>query len=200
MELNYQDLMELFASKGYAFFDTGSYNVNIFGIRSSEPIVDEFNDVLGVAYKDDFGNVEVELFKATTKPGLYWLKHRLGNIDGTAILVPGQYRSCWILGFHKGYQALVQKGMGVFRTWRDRDADGDLDTDGEIFDNVRGLNMHTTSFKTDVDKVGAYSAGCQVVQDDLDLSILLSILTKAANNFGNSFSYTLLDESDFLST
>lgn len=200
MEITYQDLQEIFVGKGYAFFDNGSYNVNLFGIRSGDLRVDEFNDIIGVAYRDDFGNPKLELFRATTKPGLYYLKNKLGNIDGTAILIPGQYRGCWTLGFHRGYKALVQKGLGIFKVWRDSDSDSGLDTGGEVFDNVTGLNLHTTSFNNEVDRVGRYSAGCQVVQDDMDLGILISILTKSANIYGDSFSYTLLEENDFNET
>ncbi|MEQ9219427.1 MAG: hypothetical protein RLO17_15355 [Cyclobacteriaceae bacterium] len=31
--------------------------------------VDEFNDHMGIAYLDDFGNETLLLFKATTRPG-----------------------------------------------------------------------------------------------------------------------------------
>ncbi|MEQ8555346.1 MAG: hypothetical protein RIC06_12325 [Cyclobacteriaceae bacterium] len=89
MELSYDTLRNTIRSKGYVFFDSGQYNINVFGIRSNEPLVDEFNDHMGVAYLDDFGNETLLLFKATTKPGLHWLKNRLGNVNGTAILIPG---------------------------------------------------------------------------------------------------------------
>ncbi|MCK5137798.1 MAG: hypothetical protein KAR19_18575 [Bacteroidales bacterium] len=198
MNLDYNKLQDNILSKGFAFFDDGTYNLNIFGIRSSDVQVDEFNDYIGIAYRDDFNNPCLKLFKATTKPGLYWLKNKLGNIKGTAILSPGQYRGCWSLGYHKSYQALVQKGMGNFQVWRDNDSDGDLDMEGQVFNDVRGLNLHTTSFKNDIDQVGAYSAGCQVIQDDLDFQIFLSIILRSANIYGNTFSYTLLEQNDFI--
>lgn len=197
MKLDYTSLRDVVVSKGYSFFDDGAYNLNIFGIRSADPLVDEFNDYMGVAYRDTFNNPIINVFKATTKPGLYWLKNKLGNINGTAILLPGQYRRCWKLGYHKNYRALEQNGTGIFKVWRDNDSDGDLDMNGDVFDDVTGLNGHTTSFINEVDRVGAYSAGCQVVQDDLDFSILLSVVIRSAALYGNTFSYTLLEESDF---
>lgn len=179
------------------FFDTGQFNLNLFGIRSSAPLVDEFNDHMGMAYLDDYGNETLLLFKATTKPGLHWLKNNLGNVNGTAILIPGQYRRCWKLGYHKGYKAMQQHGEGIFKVWRDNDSDGELDIDGPIYEDVQGLNGHTTSFKNEVERVGAYSAGCQVIQDDLDFNIFFSVISKSASEYGDIFSYTLLDESDF---
>ena len=197
MNLEYSLLKNTIESKGYVFFDDRAYNINIFGIRSSDLIVNEFNDYMGIAYRDDFNNPVLQLFKATTKPGLYWLKNKLGNVNGTAILIPGQYRGCWRLGYHRSYEAMEQKGLGIFKVWRDNDSDGHLDTNRPVYDNVRGLNGHTTSFNSDIDKVGAYSAGCQVIQDDLDFKIFLSIIKKSANYYGNAFSYTLLEQKDF---
>jgi len=198
MNIEYDKLKTTIESKGYAFFDKGFYNLNLFGIRSNDLKVNEYNDYLGIAYRDDFNNPKLEIFKATTKPGLYWLKNKLGNSKGTAILIPGQYRKCWKLGYHKSYQALEQNGTGVFKVWRDYDADGELDTKGPVYSDVSGLNLHTTSFKNEIDKVGAYSAGCQVIQDDLDFNIFLSIVIKSASYYSNSFSYTLLEQNDFL--
>lgn len=198
MIISYNKLKNIVESKSYAFFDKGSFNINIFGIRSNDLKINEFNDYMGVAYRDDFNNTNIQIFKATTKPGLYWLKNKLGNINGTAILIPGQYKSCWKLGYHKGYQALVQNGIGIFKVWRDNDADGELDINGQIYKDVSGLNGHTTSFKNDIDMVGAYSAGCQVIQDDLDFNIFLSVIKKSTNNYGNTFSYTLLEQNNFI--
>lgn len=196
MNISYNNLRNAMESKGYVFFDNGFYNVNIFGIRSNNQTVNEFNDFFGIAYRDEFNNTNLNLFRATTKPGLYWLKNKVGNVNGTAILIPGQYRKCWKLGYHNSYQALVQNGMNIFNVWRDNDSDGELDINGKIYKDVSGLNGHTTSFKNDVDKVGAYSSGCQVVQDVLDFKLFLSIIIKSANNYSNVFSYTLMEQDD----
>lgn len=196
MKLNYQDLQAVMLNKGYRFFDHGAYNLNLFGIRNGSSLVNEFNDWMGVAYRDEWGNERLLLFAATTKPGLYYLKHRLGNAQGTAILIPGQYRSVWKLGKHKGYKALQQQKYGLFKVWRDADQDAQFDYQGKVYRNVRGLNGHTSSFKNDIDKVNRYSAGCQVIQDDLDFKILMAIVEKSLKYWGNSFTYTLLEERD----
>lgn len=197
MKLSYNDLKQVYESKQYVFFDHGAYNLNLFGIRSNDLAVNEFNDFVGVAYRDELDNPAVLLFRATTKPGLDYLKNKLGNEQGTAILIPGQYRGAWMLGYHRGYEALQQRADGVFKVWRDGDKDGNLDMAGPIYSDVRGLNGHTTSFINEVEKVGSYSAGCQVIQSSHDFQILISIVKKATTRYSNSFTYTLLTETDF---
>lgn len=197
MILNYFLLRQVFKLKNYEFFETGYYNLNLFGIRSSNDLVNEFNDWMGVAFKDEWENERLLLFAATTKPGLFYLKNKLGNSEGTAILVPGQYRSAWMLGHHRGYEALQQLTSQVFQVWRDNDYDGAFDYSGTIYNDVQGLNGHTTSFRNDIDRVGRYSAGCQVIQDSVDFQIYLSIVRRSLDYWPNSFTYTLLEESDF---
>lgn len=180
----YQDIRSLFNRNAYDWRE-GINELNLFGIRSKDMLVDEFNDTLGAAYLDEFNNQQCIVVKGSTKPGYYWLKNKLGNINGTFILCPGFYRDCWQLGKHKGqYEALVQKGNGIFKGWRDNDSDGELDYSGKIYNDVTGLNWHTTSFVNDKEMVGAYSAGCQVTQDDLDYLLLLAIWKKHFKYFG----------------
>ena len=147
--LSYQRLKKAIEMKGYKFFESDPYDVNIFGIRFGYEVVNEFNDIIGVAYKDDFGNEVCLAFKGTTKPGLYWLKNKLMNPQGTFIMKPGQYRGCWVAGLHgkTRYPALRQNGKNQFLGWRDNDSDGKFDIDGPIFDNPEYVNGHTTSFK-----------------------------------------------------
>jgi len=188
----YSEVKALFECHGHRFYDKGSYNVNLFGIRNGYDTVNEFNDILGIAFRDDLGNPIVIEHRGTTKAGLYWLKSKMGNANGTALLQPDQYPNCWKIGDHKGYEALVQKGM-PFKVWRDADQDGQLDHDGKTYTDVTGLNMHTTSFINEIDKVGAYSAGCQVRQKKEDHKVIMEILKRSAALYGNSFTYTLIE-------
>lgn len=188
----FSEVKVLFECLGHRFYDSGKFNVNLFGIRRLTK-ADAFDDVLGIAYRDDFGNGVVLEHKGTTDPGLYWLKENMGNANGTFILAPGQYPKCWSLGNHKGYEALVQTGY-PFRGWRDNDKDGHLDMEGKIYTDVTGLNMHTTSFKSETEKVGAYSAGCQVRQKPEDHRMVMEILKRSAAIYSNTFSYTLIDQ------
>ena len=197
--LDFSSIFQAYSRKGYRFYDSGKFNVNLFGIRNSENIVDEFNDILGICYIDDFDRPVVIAIKGTTKPGKYWLgeKH-VGNEDGTFILKEGYYQSCFKMGLHKGkYECLVQAYPDSFEGYRDKNKDGIIDYSGELYKNVTGLNFHTTSFLNDKEKVGAYSAGCQVVQDDLDFVTMLPIIKKSMEKYGSHVSYALFNMRDF---
>ena len=63
-------------SKGYRWFETGDYNVNIVGIRNMEAgerITNKFDDHMTVSYKigDDWF---YEIFDCTTDPGDDWME------------------------------------------------------------------------------------------------------------------------------
>jgi len=197
MGLNYQSISDVYGKLNYPFY-TSEFNVNIFGIRNPEKQVDEFNDILGIAYIDSFGRPMVIVSPGTTKPGIYYLNNKLGNVKGTFILKEGYYKSCWKRGLHTGkYDALVQSPKSTFEGWRDNDSDGKLDMSGALYKDVTGLNYHTTSFINDKEKVGAYSAGCQVDQDDLDYIPKRAIIYKSMEIYGDYVSYALFNLKDF---
>ena len=200
MRLSYMDLKIMCQTKSYAFFESGPYDVNLYGIRTRRTdVVDEFNDILGIAFTDEFGNQINWMSKGTTKPGIYWLGDlRKGNVNGTFIVAPGQHRRCWRLADHKGYRSLVQSGPGVFKGWRDNDMDGKFDYHGDIYTDVTGLNMHRNSAIKDRDRVGAYSAGCQVRQSKNEHEAAIEILERSEEFHGELFSYTLFEDHDFL--
>lgn len=210
LKLSYDDIKKVVLAKGFKWVDDEK-SVFLYGIRSRSLIVDLWNDVLGVCYIDDFGNKVNIMHKASTKPGLNWLKDKTMNVHGTSILQPGQFKDCWILGQHKGsgvippYLALVQVGPGVFKCWRDGNKDGRFDFQGSTYVDVTGLNMHTESMSHDSEKVGDYSAGCQVRAYDKEHFMVMNLLQKEYNRkLGEKiknpdvFSYTLLEERDFM--
>lgn len=123
----------------------------------------------------------------------------MGNINGTAILIPDFYPACWKLGEHKGqYEALVQAGTGVFKVWRDDDKDGRFDYSGKVYDDVGGLNSHTESLLNETEKVGAYSAGCQVREFNQDHEAFMGIVKRSMSLYGTRVSYKLFEERDFM--
>ena len=122
---------------------------------------------------------------------------KMGNANGTFILKPGQYKGALKLGKHKGrYDALVQSEKAKFVGWRDNNADRLLTMLGQLYTDVTGLNLHTTSFINEIEKIGAYSAGCQVIQDDKEFLIFMEIIKKSAELYGDHFTYTLFEEFD----
>jgi hypothetical protein len=182
--------------KGYAVFgnEAKGYDLNLFGIRTNDQQANTFNDVVGVMYLEN-GTWCCFMFQATTDPGVYWREHPM-NRDGTAILVPGQYRGAYKVGKHKGYPALQQKSP--LKVYRDDDMDEILDMDPDtIQKGMYGINIHRANSKTASSQVNKWSAGCQVLSDPLHFNFLMALAEKSASIHGNSFTYTLLEEEDF---
>lgn len=198
MKLSISEIQSVLSKKGYAFFDQNQpYNVNIIGIRSKNVISNSFDDTLCLIYRDDHLNLQIHTFSATTDPGLFWLKNPI-NVSGTAILVPGQYKGSHQIGLHKGqYQALVQKA--AVKVWRDANRDGILDFSGPQHEGIFGINIHRSNPDTESQTVEKWSAGCTVFKKVADFNFFMNICNKSKNLYGNSFTYTLLEESDFTS-
>jgi hypothetical protein len=187
--------------KGFSYFTKGDYNLNLIAIRDDiSSDVNKFNDTLTVSYKAD-GGWSVEEFPITTKPGLYWLKNfGLFGVTGTAILVPGQYKRAFKLGFgtfgNETYQCLVQAGnLKIYR-------DGDLDNTFDYNENtvIEGSNyqicVHRGQPFGDSQQVGAWSAGCQVFRYAKDFERFMQLINLSAQNFGDVFYYTLFNKSE----
>jgi hypothetical protein len=196
--------------KGYKFYVTGPYNLNIWGIRANDSKSNKFDDVIGVSFyeKADQQNPRILCWNATTDPGKYWLMNPMA-IGGTAILVPGQYRGAYKLGIHgrsskSPYQALEQKDSMLYV--RDNDKDTELDFSLYRDENklkVHGFraniksNIHRASAWKVVQLVERYSAACQVIQDPAGFKFLISLVNKyIQHGFPNSLTYTLFEESD----
>ena len=114
--------------KGYAFFDRNKpYNLNIIGVRRVENAVpNTFDDTIVVIYRDGAKQWQVFTADITTDPGRYWLMNP-SNVNGTAILVPNQYRGVYKKDLHQGkYEALCQRG-GEVEVYRDGDRDANHD-------------------------------------------------------------------------
>lgn len=192
-----RDLSIILRRKGYSYFTKGYYNLNIIGIRknNNNVITNKYDDILVVMYRTRNG-LKTVYFNITTEPGDYYMRKKLGNPKGTAILVPGQYRGCWKLGKHKGeYEALVQaKPVKVYR-------DGNKDNVYDMFpqtinEGLFGINIHRSNEGFTRQTVDMYSAGCQVFADPKDFDKFIDLCKKQEVLYGNSFTYTLLDEKD----
>lgn len=195
--LTYSFVKSMYSQKSFNFREENEF-ANLFGYRSKELVTDRFNDLVGIVYKDYFGNEQCLVFPATTKPGLHYLKDELGNPKGTFIMQPGQYPDCWMPGMHNGkYLAWIQSGPGVFKGWRDLNADGKLDYSGPTYTDSQGVDGHTTRFDVDVnDVVDRFSAGCQVLRDDKHFEAWYNLGLRTLEVFKiGKISYTLFQES-----
>jgi hypothetical protein len=180
--------------KGFKLFmsDSKNYNLNIVGIRSSENVPDIFNDVLLLFWK--FKGVWHERkYVVTTDPGLYYLNNPI-NVKGTAILKEQQVRGSHKLGLHRGrYQALTQvKPLTVIRDF-DRDSNMDHNS-GREETGYFGINIHNSG-KRKSRIVNRWSAGCTVHEDPIAYKDFIQVCRNAKIIWGNSFTYTLLEES-----
>lgn len=196
-EVTKEQIFDVLNKKEYLLFDRDNpYNLNIIGIRSVSSKPNSFDDQLICLYKDHKQEWQLRSYRATTDPGLYWLKNPL-NVEGTAILVEGQYLKSYQLGLHRGqYQALVQ--VRPVKVMRDSNRDGKLDFDSKKIEvGLFGINIHRAMIKTLSFSVDKWSAGCQVFADYFQFSEFISLCRYSAELYGNQFTYTLLNERDF---
>jgi len=184
-------MKSLLTSKAYRLFER-PYELNIIGLRSQNTVSGKFDDQIHVFYKAGALKWNYHIFKATTDPGTYWLKHPL-QVDGTAILYNGQYKDAYAIGLHKGkYKALVQvRPVSVIRDY-DRNAILDFNN-GVKKTGMYGINIHralSIGATTNVDK---WSAGCQVFENITDFNAFMELCEKHRQLYGNKFTYTLID-------
>ena len=187
--VRFKNILRFMRKNDYVIYDK-PYQLNIVGVRNAETQPNKFDDSIFVFYKDDNNNWIDKEYPATTDTGTYWLKNPMSNL-GTAMLKEGQYVDAYKQGYHKGeYLALVQdKPVTTYRDY-DRDAIFDIFTK-ETTGNY-GINIHKAGQNSqDVDK---WSAGCQVFQKSNDFADFMDLTTKHRNLYGNSFTYTLIDE------
>ena len=200
MSLTLDAVKKAVVSKGYKWFEDKSnkgYDVNIVGIRNSETnneVTNHFDDTLTISYKVD-GDWKFHSWPATTDPGQYWIENPISK-DGTAILVPGQYRGSHMIGLHQGkYEALRQRKP--VKVYRDNDKDLEYDTDEDtIKEGIYGINIHRSNPYDQSYYVNKWSAGCQVFKKVADFHEFMDICKKARDIWGNSFSYTLIESKE----
>ena len=182
--------------KGYVFFEGRKpYDLNIVGVRSFNMRANKFDDSINVFYKNTKKDWEVRVYKATTDPGTYYLEYPM-KVAGTAIMVPGQYRSSHKIGTHKTYEALVQRGKNPIKIYRDSNKDEILDMSSDtVIEGWYGINIHKAGSDSKI--VEKWSAGCQVFKTSSDFKDFMTLVNRAAKYWGPSFTYTLLEEKDF---
>ena len=189
------DFSKILVNKGYAYFNKGKYNLNIIGVRRADTkVTNQFDDYIVVEYIDMYGIKTREVFYATTDPGLSSITNPISS-KGCAILAPGQYRSCWKLGYHKGkYEAIVQ--YKPVKVYRDNNKDKVYDFDSKtIEEGIFGINIHKAGDNSTI--VNGWSAGCQVIARRKDFDKLMKLAHyQISQGHGKLFTYTLINEED----
>ncbi|HCT51682.1 MAG TPA: hypothetical protein DF712_04405 [Balneola sp.] len=193
-----KNIKSYFAAKDYKFFDTPNkrLNLNIIGVRRDNQGSNTFDDFLLVMYREEELFVN-KRYQVTTDPGKHWLKNPI-NPKGTAILAPGQYRGAWQLGKHQGkYEALVQRKP--VKVYRDNNKDDIIDYNNIttlVDEGYFGINIHRSNPYDQSYLVNKWSAGCQVFKKVSDYDEVIKLCEESAKIYGNSFTYTLIDEKD----
>lgn len=190
-------------AKGYVVFDNPKgYDVNIVGIRATQRVPDVFDDLLTVSWVDRVtGEWVSHMWNATTDSGLRSIEEAR-HPDGPPFLVPGQYRSSHTIRKHQGkYDAVCQKWGTMLPVYRidnmgNRAETLDWTPSFTMFGNGTGINIHRARPNGVTPKVANWSAGCQVFEHAADFEVFMGICRAAQNVWGNSFTYTLLDEAD----
>lgn len=188
-----------FERLGYSFFTNGDYNLNIIGVRNDLGCAENFDDKICLFYKIA-GSWVMDTYQVTTEPGVSILKMPIKEVrhKGTAILVPDQYKSAYVIGWHgskeRGHTALVQRGDKV-RVWRDNNRDSKPDYHGPEEDGWFGINIHKHRGSDARVNTGGVSAGCQVFRSSKDFSKFMKTCEKSSKAWGNKFTYTLVTES-----
>ena len=186
--------------KGYAFFTRGKHNLNIISVRNSSGKADTFDDSIYILYKTDDGSSPewvCDIYQLTTEPGTKILRRPI-NSKGTAILVPDQYRGVYKIDTHGGkrpHTALCQRN-GKVKVWRDDNRDTTPDYLGPEDEGFYGINIHKHSGSDNRETTGGASAGCQVFRSSKDFYEFMETLDYSAEIYGNSFTYTLIEERD----
>lgn len=193
------DFKKLFEKKGYDFFTKGAYNLNIIGIRANTNgiVTNKYDDVLVVDYNTNQGHKR-NIYTITTDPGKIYMNNPL-QLKGTAILVPGQYRGCYCIDKHNGkYDAICQR-LGPVKVYRDGNKDNVYDLNPDTIESgYFGINIHRSNETWIRNTIDNYSAGCQVFNNPKEFKAFMDICKKARNNFGNKFTYTLIEEKDLI--
>ena len=182
----YPGIIHALERKGYSVHHDGQ--INIVGVRTPTRRANAFDDWIYLAWVQS-GQWHYRKHAATTDPGLYWLEE--GRVDGTAVMVPGQYPG-YEWGLHRGqYETLVQRAP--VKVFRDANGDDIVDTDPSTIETGWGLNLHHAG--QDSSQVNRWSAGCQVWARLADWEEAMRICRASLPDDGK-FTYTLLLEED----
>ncbi len=186
------EILEVMHEKGYALGegDNGT-ELNLIGIRSASLDPATFSDWIAAVYREGL-TWNFFAFPATTDAGTYWQGHP-EMVRGKAVLEPGQYPDLWRVGRFRGRRALRQRGPA--RVWRSARREHFLDTEG-VPEGVRQTGIDL--FAAPEGDRRAWSAGAQVLFDREHARFLLRLCSRAAGAQGDRFTYTLLEEADFV--
>lgn len=192
MPITHESVIAAMKARGFVVFETKDYDMNVVGLRRMPGTVNRFDDLICCFWKQS-GAWQFRAWPCTTDPGTFYLNNPM-NVNGTAIVRPGQYRRSHKLGKHggeTGYEAMVQ--VGTIGVWRDANKDSQLDYGVNPQDaQWAGINIHRAG--TNSTQVDRWSAGCQVFSRSSDFAEFMSLIHRQSEaGIGDTISYSLLE-------
>ena len=169
----------------------------LLGIRWEEDQDQDIMNDLLVGIDDD----DIVVVTGSTDPGIkYASKTGRINKDGTAHLCYGRYPDVYMIGMHGSgankHEAFCQ--AGDLTVWRDFDGNLKYNIDGGdriVTGNYFGVNLHAnlSTVLSKQNKIGGWSAGCQITSTLDDLKKLLAMAKKSKKR---KFTYSLLSKDE----
>lgn len=196
LDIGLSDVKAALIAKGYETF-TQDGVPNIVSVRNALTKSNTYNDRVFVWWEEN-GNEEAHIYTISTHPGFYYLQNPIAGSNGTAILVPGQYKDTWLLGMHRNIQFALCQRAGEVSVYRDNNRDQNMDCDPKtITKGYFGIDLHHGNV-SDSDIVDRWSAGCQVWRYAIPHEDLMAEFKRLSTKYNfNKFSYTLLEQKDF---
>lgn len=200
----YEELRVAVKNMGYEFF-MKNLSLNMIWERTSHELTNHFTDFLHVTYLND-KKEKVITIPATTKPGIKGSidtgGYTVEGITGTAIIIPGQYRKAW--QFRDTFEEFSKypyfKQVGPISYWRDGDKDLEIDEtkETEQVGKIFGTHWHKMSQPGIYGngQVNNWSKGCMGWPEP-ELKKILAIVRLSVNLYGDKFTGTILETTDF---
>src|SRR5258705_5755507 len=163
----YTDKQLLDKVKSLPTFKSIPPNYWILGVRSREDAPDQFDDKFYLYFGEKF----IMMTTGTTNPGVPLLMggYKAYNNVGAAVLKSDMwYYYMWKFGYHNGKVKALRQ-YSPCSVFRDGDMDNKSEEIGVSITGMYGINFHCATYKLAGlirTKIGAWSAGCQVINDD----------------------------------
>lgn len=207
-----EQIREVLRKKGFVFFERGDWNINLIPVRENEVFDNTFSDSLYIIYKDK-GVWQNKTFKFTTLAGTLGFGGEQSpltaaqtgtGVDGTAIILEGQYRSALRLitdGVRYPFTSYLAQAR-PFNYLRDFDKNGFITRNairqtGNFFTHWHAMSNEGVASDQVNFIHSAWSQGCMGSDHPTWFGQILPLLSRGARTYGNLFSFTLLNRSDF---
>lgn len=198
---SYAEIKAMHAKMGYKFFDK-DLSLNFTWERTGKIYTNKFTDFLYISYADNFRE-EVLSIPATTKPGLKGSilePVTVEGVTGTAVIVPGQYRSAWkFIDSYTGFSKYPYfKQVGPVNYYRDADKDLELDEVNLQTNKIFGTHWHRMSNNDTYGsgQVNNWSLGCMGAPEP-EWRKILELVRRSVLKYGPVFTGTIVESNAF---